>query len=255
MTVHMIGFSESVLSAGTLQAIAPMPDPTITVNDDEAYVPDKYNQLVLAAAIVRTNAITRAQFRAPSLREMVYPEVSPQVIGANFDDPGECADFRQSPIQLVTNEGLEFWSDGGGDGTTAATVSAFAWLSDGKISSQAGKIFPVRATASIGLSSGKWVSGPLEWDQSLPVGTYDIVGMRAEGAGLLAARLVFIGDSAVTRPGCVGVSSSDERGGELFRMGAMGVFGTFSSITPPSVECTGTGGSSQSFIFDLVKRG
>lgn len=252
---HLVAYGESVTTAGTLQALTPVPDSTVTINGNHIYVPDKYNQLILAAAIVGgSSAFTEARAQSPSLREMFYPAITPLIQGSNFSGADPVTDYRYNPIQLVTNEGLDHYSDGGGNGSTAQNPYGLHWLADGAIQEAKGNMLTMRATAAITNASNTWVNGALTFDQTLPVGDYDVVGMRAEGTGLIAARLNFIGASAVTRPGCIGVANGQTVIDDLFRFGNMGVWGTFNSITPPSVDCLGDSGSAQVFYLDLIKR-
>ncbi len=255
MPMHMVGFYKSVLTAGTLQPLPPIPDSTVTVSVNDLFVPDKYNQLLAAACLSKGGTSTQAQLRSPSLREMFFPEVNPQVIGANFDNTHPYTDWFSNPVQLITNEGLNFYSDAGGDGSTTEGVYGIVNLGAGKISPASGKMYSIRASSAAALSAGKWVQSPIAFDQTLPVGNYDIVGMRCEGSGLVAARLLFIGASAITRPGALGVAGSTSVVVTDERYGSVGIYGTFNSITQPSVECLGDTGTSQTFVFDLIKRG
>jgi len=253
MASHLVGYYKSVLSAGTLAALTPVPDPTVTVQGNDLLVPAKYNQVVFGAALTVAHALTQAQLQAPSLRGMYFPDLTPRVLAATFANIQRLGDLSQTPLQLQTNEGLQFFSDGGGDGTTAEACYGLVWLSDGALTPAKGKVYTMRATAAVALAAGSWVNGPLTFNQTLPVGTYSIIGMRAEGANLVAARLVFIGQSAITRPGVPGAGGANTSDLDQFRMGAAGAFGSFDSTTPPSVDCLGVTDTSQVFEFDLVK--
>jgi len=256
MAMHLLGYYESVLTAGTLQALTPVPDPTVTESGNLIYVPDKYDQIVYASALTNgTSAFTRAQLQAPSLREMFFPDITELLQGASGTGFRQPDDYSQNPMQLKTNEGLEFFSDGGGDGSTGQGAYGLVWLADGKLSVSSGKVMTVRATAAASLAAGQWVNSALTFDQTLPVGTYDVIGMRAIGANLVASRLQFIGSSAVTRPGVPGVADEQQQGYNHFRKGASGTFGSFDSVTPPSAEFLGITDTSQVVYLDLVKTG
>lgn len=256
MAIHLIGYRTSVLTNGTLAALTPVPDPTVTINGNLIYVPDKYNQIVNAFALTKgAQAFTHAQLQAPSLRETFYPDIAGLFLGAAATGERQIDDYAQNPIQLKTNEGLEFYSDGGGNGTAAQDAYGLVWLSDGKLSTVGGKVMRIRATAAATLVAGTWVNSALTFDQTLPVGKYDVIGLRAVGANLVAARLQFIGASAVTRAGVPGAASEQASGFPQFRMGASGSFGSFDSVTPPSMEFLGDTDTSQVVYLDLVKTG
>ena len=254
MSQHIVVFRSVVLTAGTLQAITPVADSTVTIGSNNLYVPAKYNKVLYAAGFNDNSGQTRQQLRAPSLREMFYPEIVPMLDRNNFTGGRFFTDFSENPVQLETNEGLNFFSDGGGDGTTAQIVDGVVIFGDASPAIQKGKIFPLYATASIAAADDGWASGPIVFDQSLPVGKYDIVGMRVNATGGIAARLIFIGGSAVTRPGCFISDSITRENFPDFRMGMNGLLGTFDTSTPPSLEIIGGSTTSQALIFDLIKR-
>jgi len=256
MAFHLIAFYDSVLSSGTLQAITPVPDSTLTINGSLAYVPDKYNQVV--GLLETTGGLAskpEARLQSPSLREMFYPAVTFFETISNALKYEQFNNFGDSPIQLVTNEGLEWYDNSGGNGSTAQAVYGLVWLADGKLAPSPGKIYTMRATTAISAAAGAWVNGPLTFDQTLPVGVYDVVGMRVEATGAVGARLNFIGSSAVTRPGVAVSYNASTPDIQKFRRGNGGVFGEFSSITPPSLDLLGGTSTSQVVYLDLIKKG
>lgn len=254
MSVHTVAYTDSVLSSGTLAAITPVPDPTVTINSKNIQVPAAYNKVTRVASIAGTNAGSQVELQSPSLRELYFPEFFPGELLATFDNPEDFADLDDSPLQLVTNEGLEFFTNAGGNGTVAQQVYGVVFLTDAPIVKSAGKFRTIRGTLAISASATAWVSGQITFDQTLPVGTYDVVGMRVEAAGLVVARLIFTGASGISRPGVLCQSSANKIGQRKFRNGNFGVFGTFDSTTPPSVEVLGGTSSSQVVYLDLVKR-
>lgn len=254
MTMHLVAFGATrPLAPPAFAALQPIPDPTITVAGNLLYVPDKYNQVIFAASLVKTGTQTQAQLQAPSLREVFFPDLTPLFVGANFSTTHPLHNLLDNPMQLATNEGLEFHTD---SGDAAANTDAYGLvaLSDGAITPAKGKIFTMRATSAVALAAQTWKNSALVFDQTLPVGNYDIVGMRASGAGLVASRLVFIGASAITRPGVPAQGSLNTADFYEARMGRLGMFGSFNSITPPSVDCLGDTGVAQIYEFDLIAR-
>ncbi len=253
MAFHLVAFGMSVLTSGVLQALTPVPDATVTENGTLLYVPAKYNQVVAVVGQVTGNVIGQAQLHAPSLRELFFSDISPLIIGQG-NVGGAVVDLRfGTPMQLETNEGLEFFSDGGGDGTTARDAVGLVWFGDGPIQPAKGKHYKMRATSAIQAAPLTWTNGPIQFAQTLPVGTYQIVGLRATGGGLLAARLVFIGPSAITRPGVPGQGGITNPLINGFGTLDLGVLGSFNSITPPSMDVFGGSTNAQIYEFDLIK--
>ncbi len=113
----------------------------------------------------------------------------------------------------------------------------------------------MRATSAIAQAAFTWVNGGLTFAQTLPVGTYQIIGLRAMSADLIAARLVYIGAAAVTKPGVPGVADMQSVVPAGFGVGEMGVLGQFESTNPPSIDVLGGVSASQTYEFDLIKTG
>ena len=109
----------------------------------------------------------------------------------------------------------------------------------------------MRATAAATLAAGTWVNSALTMTQTLPVGTYAVVGLRAIGANLQAARLSFIGGGY--RPGVPAVNGDGDGDFKPLRFGMSGEFGRFDNNTIPSVDCLGHTDTSQRFYLDLIK--
>lgn len=252
---HTIAFSQNNTSVNVGTLTTPVVDPTVTINGNNLLVPDKINNLFAAAGFTTAGtAATKGQLQSPSLREMFFPSLTPLPVAATLDTFAHVYELFDNPIPLVTNEGLNYQQNAT-NSTSSGQSGAIVWLSDGARSqSMKSKIYTMRATASIQQAVNAWTNGALTFDQTLPVGNYDIVGMRAEAAGLLAARLVFIGQSAITRPGCPGNADDTKTDMVEFRYGKLGVWGTFNSLTPPSIDVLGGTASAQTLYIDLVPR-
>jgi len=156
-----------------------------------------------------------------------------------------------SPVPLDPFESLELQCNT--DNAGAAQHWGFALLSDGSQSPVNGRIYTVRATAAVALTVNTWQNGALTFDQTLPVGRYQVVGMRARGTNLVAARLVFVG--GINRPGVFAVNAIGDHDPIKFRHGGFGVFGEFHTNTPPTVDCAGVTDTAQQFLFDLIRVG
>lgn len=247
----MAGWYESADGEGVLHYVKAIPDQHLTVEDDDIRVPRDWPNIQGKAVLSAASTLTSARFEAPSLTRFVYPDIEPLVNDVIFGDSPQVSLDPAIVTPLLGDESLRLAINS--DDAGAVKEYGLVWFSDGPRSKSTGSIFPVRATSVVSLSAGEWVNGPLIFGQSLPYGDYDIVGMRAVGANLIAARLVFTGLS--NRPGVAAVSDIDYHDKESFRWGSMGVFGRFNSNTPPRVDCLGVTDTSQVFIFDLIKVG
>jgi hypothetical protein len=251
MSMHMIAYQQTGgFATGALVSVPSIVDPATASSGGGYLVPPKYNKVLYAACADVGGNVTRAQLQSPSLREVFFPDITPINLAGPFDLAKIYDDKSDSPMQLQTAEVLNFFiqTSVAGDSVTGLVILADDVQPDVK-----GKIYSIQATSTPTLVAGTWVNGPLTFNQPLPAGDYDIVGWRVSAAGLVAARLVFLGQSAVTRPGVLAQSTVGVAGDALFRNGYAGLFGTFNNVTPPSVDHIGAAGAITAFhTFDLI---
>lgn len=249
----LVGWSASIDSA-VLAPLAAIPDPHVRVNGSDIIVPGPQpnspplNALVGAFGIGVN--ITRLQLQSPSLRRILYEEVSPVNIAVLPVTVPPFMDARFTPPILDPEEALDAYIAESGAGATR--VSAFAWLADQAIEPVRGDIRTVRVTATTTLTAFQWTNAQLTFDQALPAGRYQIVGGRMESAGLLAWRCVIVG--GLWRPGAIGFAAASAVERDAFRYGGMGVWGEFNHNTPPTIDFfSGTADTSEAGELDLIK--
>lgn len=231
-------FHENVDPGGVFNALTAVPDSHITTAGDDLRVPS-LNQLIAVAAGIETTAESFARLTAPSLRIRGLLQIEPYNSGAagavEPGSPHRVYDLRRNPLVLVPGENLNAETDS--NPAAAQDQWAVVWLADGPVEPVRGAIFTVRATSAQNLIARTWTNGILSFVEDLPRGRYQVVGMRARSAGLVAARLVFVGTGAAGwRPGVLGVDAQDDLEHPMFRLGELGVFGEFEDIEPPTVE-------------------
>lgn len=249
---HMVAFYESIDPAGTLSKIAAVQDDTITTNSDDVRVPADLPYLIGEVALTAAASFVRAQVQSPSLRYIANLDIEPVVNAVTFGSPPEIMMHPLSPVPVTPRESVNMLLQS----TPAAGAEAHYGLlvfADGAQEPVTGEIYTVRCTGAAVLSAGVWVNSNLTFGQSLPVGTYNVVGFRARGANLVAARLNFVGKSF--RPGVPAVNAIGDLDPRICRYGHMGVLGSFDSETPPTVDCLGITDTSQVFELDLIKVG
>lgn len=249
--LHLAGFFEDVDQANILQAITAMPDQALNTSGDDLTVPVDLAFLAGTALLTAATTFTSAQIRAPSLQQLGYQDLSKVVLADNFANPIALDFYAQNPRALAGNEDLQFFTDT--DHAAAIEIQGFVYLSDGPVTPVKGDQFTVRCTGAATLAQGVWTNTNLTFTQTLPVGRYQIVGMRALGANLQAARLVFVGGGY--RPGVPGVVAAGDEGFMPLRNGNSGVLGEFSSTALPSLDAVGITDTAQTVFLDLVKVG
>jgi len=248
---QLAAFAESIDPGATLVNVAAVPDDTVFVSGDDMRVPRALPYLLGEAALISATLPVQAQVQSPSLRQVANIDVFPIGTGVEFGSPEDMILHQQSPIPMRADEAANFLvnSDPGG----AVAHYGLLWFGDGPQQRVNGNIYTVRVTVAATLSAVVWVNASLTFAQDLPVGNYDVVGMQGYGSGLVAARLNFVGGA--WRPGIPCGASITDNIGHQFRSGKMGVFGTFHTNTPPTVDCLGATGTSQTFYLDLLYKG
>ncbi len=249
MTIHLAAFASSVDLGGVMTHIAAVQDQVITTAGEDLRVPKGLAYIVGQAALIGNATPIAAQVQSPSLRAIANLDITPVISGVVFGSPPEQIMHGESPIPLVENESLNFALEA--TGGVATENYGLLWLSSGQIKPISGTIYTVTAKSAVTLTAQNWSNGNITFDQTLPAGSYQIVGMRARGANLVAARLVFVGGT--WRPGVSAVNGLSDLDPLHARYGSLGVYGQFDATTPPTVDCLGVTDTVQEYTFDIIK--
>jgi hypothetical protein len=255
MALDVVSFHNVAGRAGTvaLQNVAGLADSHVTVNGNNVIVPDRCKYILGVFAQTQQTAGSVTQqiiLSSPKLRETSLLELTcwaaNGAIAAATQIPGNNPpfnDFKESPIELKPGEALQC--------LTSVDVAAVAeapnvvvFLTDGVIPQSGGikgRIETVYAQAAAAAVINVWSPTALNLRQALRAGTYAVVGMRATGVSMTAARLIF--GNQGERPGCIATNTATGSPGAtvdpckgLFRYGRLGVWGFFSHVNPPTME-------------------
>jgi len=243
MPFTTVAFHKAAVSA-TLLPLAGVADQHVTMVGNDLTIPD-LNFLV--AALIFGNAPTQAQIQTPNLRRLVLEDIGKMIATETCAGAVDVlVDRREDPLELVVSEKLNVY--------TIHTLDGWAllWLAEGPVAPVHGDIHTVRATTGHTTAADIWENVALTLTQTLPAGRYQVVGMRAYGTALLAARLVFVG--GIWRPGVPAGVNINAVEVPQFKKGRFGVFGEFEFDQPPTVDLLGTGVTSAEQIFlDLIQ--
>lgn len=247
----LVAWYESVDPAGVLVNLAAVTDQHVFTTADDVRVPDGMPNLIGAAALINDASADEAQIESPSLRQIAVQQIQPIVAAATFGEPPEVLFHPERPIPLSPGEGLRFLVQS--DPVAPAVHYGLAWLADGAQAPVGGPFYTVRAVGQNVGAAGTWTLSTVTFDQTLPVGTFQIIGFRCVAATAVAARLVFPG--GIWRPGVPVVNAITDEDPRLFRFGRSGVLGEFHTNQPPQVEVLGAAGGVPEFFFDLTRVG
>ncbi|MEQ1735691.1 MAG: hypothetical protein ABL886_04730 [Rhodoglobus sp.] len=241
---HTVAYTTTIQSADGLKALPTVADTIFSPSGNAYLLP---TDLKLLAAYAGSLAITKARINAPSLLRVGFPSIRPvQQVTAPAPSGTPTADpnlmtLLDSPIALRTGEPV------GLDAATFTTSPAenavgLLWFAEKLEPVPPGDSFWLRFTTTTTLSAAlKWSVISPTFDQSFPSGTYAVIGLELTSPGAVAARVVFPG--SIFRPGVVAQVGSlaaatvgAARTHQCFYDGSFGVFGTFQTSAPPSVE-------------------
>jgi hypothetical protein len=227
--------------------------------------------LMMVAGVATNLVHVRAQ--ANSMLPFPYPALSPNNRGSAFESPPRVWDYSAHPIKLKPTEEFDIFATQNSGG--AQTVYVLAQFSDARrdalpvqinppsmIDNPAvpGRFFSVHWTASTTLSAGAWTQVQPAFDQSLPAGTYALVGARCFSATGLFFRM-FPSMGPKWRPGGICVQAYDQmdpanqRYFSSYNQQPMGwgTWMTFFQNVPPQVEFFATAAdTAEEGWFDLV---
>ena len=188
---HLIAYYESIDPAAAATAIAAVQDPTINTTGDDVRMSAALPSIAGCTALTAAAVFTSGQLRAPSLRTLNNLDIRPLVNAVTFGDPPQPMMFPRNVRPVVPAEDLQAFVTSTPAGGAEAHY-ALVWLADAALPQVNGAMFTVGASSASTLTAGNWVNSNITFDQTLPSGSYQVVGMRAEGANLVAARLVFL---------------------------------------------------------------
>lgn len=251
--IHTIAYYQSVDQAGAYVALAGVADPRVRVVGADIQVPT-LNQVIAAAVGIEDVAANRARLVAPSLRELASFQLTPtNSATAGAVEPGSpqrIVDLRENPLKLIAGEQLNLESFAN---PAAAQIQwGVVWLADAVPAPAKGRMFTVRATSATAAVAGTWTNVALTFDEDLPRGRYAVAGLFPISAGMIAARLNFVGGGYT--PGVLGADLAQDLQHPMFRYGGLGILGEFEDIEPPTIDVLAVSAdATQEFFLDLIQ--
>ena len=248
----LAAFAEDQDSGGSEVQVSALADDHLFVSGDNLRVP-KLNELLAVIGGIASGGNSYMRLETPSLRDVNRLYVKPLNGLADSDvepsDPIAVMDLTRSPRVLTVDEQMTCTIHS--DSSAAAFQWSLVCFGEGPPRPTSGQIIPVRATGSTTVTARAWTTVTLTFPDVLPRGRYQVCGLRAYGATMIAARFVF--KPGTWRPGAPGVDSHTTMDYPLFRMGRLGVWGEFEDTTPPDIEVLcDVADTAQEFTIDLI---
>ena len=257
MPFHTGGFLEDIDPAGAFVGITALADDRLFTEGDIIRVPS-LNQVFAVAAGADGVVAPRFRLDSPSLDAVVRYEPSPVNIqnaaAVEPDSPQAVDDLRAAPLILGVDEQLN--CNLLSNPAAAQDQWCLLWFADAVPSPvTSGRQFTVRLTGTTTLTVNVWDDVIMTLDEALPSGTYQVVGLRPESLGCVAARLIFRTGNQ-WRAGALGVDTIQDIQNPMFRHGQLGVWGEFPFTQLPALEFLSViADTAESAHMDLIRVG
>lgn len=191
-------------------------------------------ELQVLAAFAASATLNRCRLVTPTNRQVTLPMLHPiNVATLPASDPN-VADIRKSPFNLRAHEdfSLEATSDVamGNENFHGLLV-----LAERLVPAPRGDIYVLRGTSTDTATANAWTTlSTVTYDDTLPPGTYALVGLVVQSTNAIAARVIFEG--GWWRPGSVSITALGNRTHDMFYKGGLGDWGHFTHVTIPQIE-------------------
>jgi len=244
----LVAWTEVIDTGANYGAVQALDDQHVTIRNDQVIVPEFAPNLCGNYAIglnLTHNQVSSPRLRAESLVDNPYV----QTAIAPPDDPA-WLDIWETPRPLDPGEGLI--QNVIENGVGATRVSVFAWLCDEITPAPEGVVEIIEFYSLTTLVPYTWTLCPLVPTQQLRAGRYAIVGMRAESANGIVARLVMTGESR--RPGCIVNTQRQNTNDEKFTRARPQKWGEFTHTYTPQAEFFADQADTSEIVFLYVVR-
>lgn len=210
--------------------VPPITDSVILIqNSHFVFQQDMY----LFTIVPMSTTLQRVRIVTASLRIPSTPWVRPIVSGSIPPNQPVIADYRANPLLLRALEETQVWATSGlASGTEHFTSGMF--VGDTITPAPQGNIVTMRGTSTTTATANAWTQLTMTWQDTLPFGTYGIVGLQHESANAQFCRLVINGQQ--WRPGAMSVNALLNYSHPMFTKGGLGLWGTFRSTAMPIPE-------------------
>lgn len=229
MTFHIIAFGE-VNDNTANQDLAAITDDRLRIANAH-FVLDQDRDLLFAAFV--SDDAQRARLVYPKARHLTLPFLSPVVDDLVRSNPMAIADYRDNPLRLPNRE--EIAVEGTHDNVGSIAAAAILGLAKGPLGpAPAGERYTMRVTSTTAAVALTWTTLVLVVPDTLPNGTYAVVGLRCVAVEGLAARFIF--EDQTDRPGCISVEDENQAGWPGFRDSTLGNWGVFTGDRFPNIQ-------------------
>lgn len=247
---HTGAYNLSFTAANVETELLAIVDNYFTIQNNH-FLPQRDTNLLYAAVLGVT--LSRARILTPALGVITSPHIMPMSPLLSASSPQKFRDYSQDPILLKALEELQVFVTHTAAG--AEQNVAILGFDMGRQPQPPGTVYTIRGTGVATLTANAWSNiNPVVWNNNLPNGLYAVVGAVFQSATCLAGRIIF--ENTPYRPGGIGQLLVTDWTDSLFRVGNLGVWGTFHNYAMPQIEYLASAADTTQTVFlDLVKIG
>lgn len=249
MPFHTIAWESNVTNAVETD-MAPVQDSIMSIQNTH-FMPQRQMQILYAYA--SSVNLSRARLITPKFRQITTPFLRPSGSALLPISRPPVVDYRRNPLTINGLEELQLLTLQGGAG--AEVVYGIAGITESGISPIAGgDIYTMRGTGTTTAVAKSWTQAAITWQDTLPAGNYQAVGLVSISTTGVAGRLIF--EQQTWRPGSLCFAADGNITDPIFHQGALGVWGTFTGNRMPNFEILcNAADTAQEVFMDFVRTG
>jgi hypothetical protein len=209
--------------------MAAVSDQILTIQNNH-FLPDR--QLYLFGGWFSGTLLSAMTLVTPRSRQIVPPRLWPTQLTTLPPDRPHIFDRRTNPFTLNAVEEISMQANIGGSAN--AITTAILFMGPSIDPTPGGDIYDLHGTSSTAAVSGAWTDISITWDQTLPAGTYTLIGSQHQSTNAIAHRWIVKGQWF--RPGFLSVNAVSNISEPSLYYGGWGAWGQFTTTTFPTLQ-------------------
>lgn len=228
---HLAAYTAQLATVANINMTA-IQDDILTRNPNTGNFILPYDMNLFADAAMSLN-LNRVEWASATLRQVNQPYIRP-IIEANYPpDLVQEQNFLDQPLLLPMNEEMALLATSDVN-PGPETCYALIWVGGSLDPVPPGNILTCRWTSTAAAVLGAWTTIGYTMDQTLPPGTYAMVGSEHYCVKGVAHRWII--PNQVLRPGQFSAQSTSMRASPTFTRRRMGTWGQFMNIILPQLQ-------------------
>lgn len=227
----------------------PLADSWIPIQNNHYFPPD---QMLLFGGWFGGASLTAVTLTTPRSRQVVPPRLYPIQSSLLPPDRPHIWDRRSNPFILNRVEEVSLLANIGG--AANAYNTAILFVGDQLDPVPAGDIYSLHGTSTTAATANAWTQVTVSWDQTIPSGTYLVVGSQHQSTNAIAHRWYF--RYKPNKPGFLSLTSLGNMTDPSYYFGGWGALGRFDTTAYPFLEVLcNAADASHDIVMNMIKIG